>query len=446
MVILPYQYQQRDYQWPLWHAMFEEGKKRAIMVWHRRAGKDKTCLNIIISKAMERVGAYYYLFPQLNQARRNIWEAIDREGKRFIDHFPQALIAKKPNDATMTITFKNGSLFQLLGADEFNSKMGANPVGIVLSEYSLQNPQAWELLRPILVENGGWAIFNYTPRGKNHGWELYANNLNNPKWFVQVCTVADTRRHDGSYVMSPEDIEEERRSGMSDDLIEQEFYCSFEAAVPGAYFARQLKQALEQKRICDFAIDPALPVSTYWDLGLNDSTAIWFVQHFRHNEIRLVHYYENNNESLAHYANYLNEFAAKHNIVYGQHWWPHDGKVREFGTGEQPEPRDLQMRRLGYKVEIVERTKSKADAIEAARSLFARCWFHETNCKRGIAALTEFHKEYDEVNKVYKDYPHRNWAKHGSDAFLQLAQSYYDDRQQPEQAYIPNAVNTEAMI
>ena len=159
--ILPYKYIPRDYQKPLWDALFLEQKKRCLVFWHRRAGKDKTCINIMTAASQMRVGTYYYLFPELKQARRVIWKGIGDDGLRFIDHFPQELISKV-NNTDMTIEFKNGSIFMLGGSDRFNALMGTNPVGIILSEYALQNPMAWDFIRPILTQNNGWAIFETT--------------------------------------------------------------------------------------------------------------------------------------------------------------------------------------------------------------------------------------------------------------------------------------------
>lgn len=442
ITFLPYKIQLREYQKSVWDAIFKENKKRAILIWHRRAGKDKTCLNILIAKSQERIGAYYYLFPQLNQARRNIWKAIDGDGKRFLDHFPKELIQGNPNNADMSIQFKNGSMFQLLGADEFNSKMGANPVGIILSEYSLQNPQAWDLLRPILAENGGWALFNYTPRGQNHGYHLYQSNLDNPKWFVQTCTSKDTQRLDGSPVINPEDIDEDRRSGMSEDLIDQEYYCSFLAAVPGAYFSKEIKLAEEQERIQDFAIDTRLGVNTYWDIGVNDRTSIWLVQAFRSSELRAIYYYENSGEGMNHYINVLHDLRSKYGFIYKEHYVPHDAAVVEWGTGKS---RLMQLKEAGLSpVMVVPRIDKKLNAIEMARGIFSSVWFHKTNCQKGIACLRQYHKEYNEMTKTFANHPKHDWASNGADAFMQLAQSWRQHRKS-EQIYT-NRVNTGRII
>ncbi len=216
-----------------------EDMKRAVCVWSRRSGKDKTFLNFMIRKMFERVGIYYYFFPNYNQGRKILWDGIDRDGFKFMDHVPEA-IREKINNQEMKVTLKNNSIMQVIGTDNIDSIMGTNPIGCVFSEYSLQNPEAWEFVRPILAENGGWSVFNYTPRGRNHGHVLYNMARKNPRWFCELLTVDDMRREDGQPVISDDVIEAERESGMSEEMIQQEFYCSFEAALQMCFFGNTL--------------------------------------------------------------------------------------------------------------------------------------------------------------------------------------------------------------
>ena len=181
-----------------------------MKVWHRRSGKDLTDLNIIIAEMMEHVGNYYYFFPTFAQGKKVIWEGKTKDEVPFLDYFPKELVDGKPNDSELKIKFKNGSMFQLIGTDNFDAIMGTNPIGCVFSEFSLQNPKAWDYIRPILTENGGWAIFNFTPRGLNHAWKLLQQAKNSPRWFWQVLTVKDTQ------AISEENLEQERKE-MTDD-------------------------------------------------------------------------------------------------------------------------------------------------------------------------------------------------------------------------------------
>jgi hypothetical protein len=217
---IPHKFIPRDYQLPLFEAL-DRGVKRAILVWHRRAGKDKACWNYMIKRAFERVGTYFYFLPEYSQAKKVIWDNIDNDGFRMLDHIPQELIAGM-NATELKITLKNGSIIQLIGADNFSkSGVGTNPIGVVLSEYSINDPKVWNFIRPILAVNKGWAIFNFTPRGQNHAYEMLEMAKSNPEWFVQVLTVRDTG------ILSDDDIARERNEGMSQAMIDQEFYCKF---------------------------------------------------------------------------------------------------------------------------------------------------------------------------------------------------------------------------
>lgn len=219
-ISIPHKFTPRDYQIPMFTAM-DGGIKRAILVWHRRAGKDKACWNYMIKKAFERVGTYFYFLPEYSQAKKVIWDNIDNDGFRMLDHIPPELV-KATNATDLKVTLTNGSVIQLMGADNFaKSGVGTNPIGVVMSEYSINDPKVWNFIRPILAVNGGWAIFNFTPRGQNHAFELLEMAKNNPEWFVQVLTVGDTG------ILKDEDIARERNEGMSQAMIDQEFYCKF---------------------------------------------------------------------------------------------------------------------------------------------------------------------------------------------------------------------------
>ena len=221
---IPNDWDPRPYQEPLF-SLVGHGLKyqRASVIWHRRAGKDSTMLNLTAREMFSRVGTYWHLFPEQNQARKAIWNGIDRDGRRIINQaFPEAIRARK-SEQEMMLEFANGSTWQLAGSDNYDSLVGSNPVGVCFSEYALSNPTAWDYIRPILLENGGWALFNTTPRGRNHAYELHMMAQGNPNWFSQILTVDDT----GS--ITPEQVQSERDDGMPESKIQQEFYCSFEA-------------------------------------------------------------------------------------------------------------------------------------------------------------------------------------------------------------------------
>jgi len=403
---LPYRYTARSYQCNLYNAL-AQGYKRAVAVWHRRAGKDKTLLNILIKEALKRVGTYFYFFPTYSQGKKILWSGMDRDGFPFLGHFPERLIKSK-NSQEMRIELINGSVFQIIGTDLIDSIVGTNPVGCVFSEYSLQSPKAWEFIRPILAENGGFALFNYTPRGRNHGYKLYQMALNNPAWFCERLTVADTG------AVSQEAIQAEREAGMSEDMIQQEFYCSFDAAVPGAYYAQELSRARAEGRITKIDIELGIPINTVWDLGVGDSTSIWFIQ-LVGSEARLVDYYECSGVGLQHYADMLQTKG----YGYARHIAPHDIAVRELGTGQS---RLETARSMGINFEIAPKM-SIDDGIEAARKFLSKCWFDEDRCSRGLDCLASYTKDYDDKAETWRLKPVHNWASHGADAFRYAAVS-----------------------
>lgn len=233
-------FQPRPYQIPLLKA-FDEGIKRLIHIWHRRGGKDLCDLNIVVAEMAQTVGNYYYFLPTYAQAKKVIWEGKTKDGVPFLNFFPKELIAGKPNDTELKIKFKNGSLFQLIGSDNIDSIVGTNPRGCVFSEFPLQDPKAWNYMRPILAENGGWAIFNGTPRGKNHAWNVLQMAKESPNWFAEVLTVDNTN------AITKEALAEERRE-MPQDLFEQEYYCKFIDGA-GQFFRRIRQNTYDKDRI-----------------------------------------------------------------------------------------------------------------------------------------------------------------------------------------------------
>lgn len=409
-VNLPNGWVTREYQDNVWRYM-AKGGRRAVCVWHRRAGKDELALHWTATACMQKAATYWHMLPQANQARKAIWEAVNpHTGKRRIDEaFPRE-IRSNTREQEMMIKFVNGATWQVVGSDNYNALVGSPPYGIVFSEYSLADPSAWDYLRPILAENGGWALFIYTARGKNHGYSLYRMAQKNPDWFSQRLTVDDTR------AISPAIIEDERRSGMSEDMIQQEYYCSFDAANPGAYYGREMAQAWRDGRIGNVPIERGLDCETWWDLGMDDSMSIWITQTVSR-ELRVVGYIEHSGEGLSYYAKLLKDFAIEHSIHYSRHVMPHDIEVRELGTGKSR--KDVAKGMGITPIEVAPKLEVD-DGIDAVRRTLPFCWFDETRCAKGIAALTEYSKDWDEKNKVFALRPKHNWASHGADAFRTL--------------------------
>lgn len=379
------------------------------MVRHRRAWKDKACFNIIVKKAMEDVWIYYYVFPTYSQWKKAAWDWIDKDWWKTINHIPNEIIKKK-NDTEMKVELINWSIIQIIWSDNVDSIVWTNPIWIVFSEYSLQSPAVWDFLRPILAENGWWAIFNFTPRWDNHAKELLDMAKENPDWMVSIQTVDDTQ------AISKEVLESEKKEIIlkngSDAIFQQEYYCSFDAWINGSYYAEILTQLEKAWRITTLPYDPALDVFTVWDLGINDSTAITFWQRFW-KEIRVIDYYENNWEWLAHYVSILKEKAYRYSTM----WLPHDAQARSLQTWKTVEEK---MYEYGFTdIQIVPKL-SVLDWINAVRAILQFCWFDKEKTERLRKCLKNYHKELDEKRQTFK-WPEHDRSSHGADSFRYLA-------------------------
>ena len=422
-VTLPNGWRPRAHQQRLWDYL-EGGGKRAAAVWHRRAGKDSTAINWTAVAAHQRIGTYWHMLPTATQGRRVVWEGRDAEGRRLIDQaFPPALRLNERNDR-MSMELKCGSIWQVVGSDNYDRLVGANPVGVVFSEWSLTDPRAWDYVRPILAENGGWALFIYTPRGKNHGFELFDIARHRGDWFAEQLSVEATG------VLSPAVIAAERASGMSEALIQQEYYCSFEAASEGSYYGKLLEQAEQAGRVTRVPWQPELAVDTWWDLGIGDSTAIWFSQRAGL-ERHFIDYYECSGEGLAHYAKALQD----RDYIYGTHWAPHDIEARELGTGKS---RLEVARGLGLSFKVAPRLAVE-DGIEAVRNLLPRAWFDAERCRQGLRALKSYHRDFNERRQSYLPHPVHDWASHGADAFRTGAVTLKEPRPGTRPPYPPRS-------
>lgn len=372
-------------------------------MWHRRAGKDATVLHGTTIEAFKRKGLYWHMLPTLAQGRKVIWEGITKDGQKMLDAWPDELIENKRNDE-MALTLKNGSRWQVVGSDNYNSLVGSNPCGVVFSEYSVANPAAWDFIRPILAENGGWAVFPYTPRGRNHGYDLYQMALGNPDWHASMLNVDDTK------CLPSDAVDQERAAGMSEEMIQQEFYCSFDAPLTGAYYARQMVRMLEEGRICEVPYDPACRVDTWWDLGVDDSTSIVFTQRVGQS-IHVIDYYENSGESLSHYVGQLDK-RRDGGWLYGEHVLPHDVKARELQTGKT---RQQALADLGVKVSVAPQLDVQ-HGIERVRQMLPRVYI-DKKLTHVIECLRQYQKQWDEINKIFKGKPLHDWTSHCADAF-----------------------------
>lgn len=413
---LPNRWAPRDYQRPLWDYL-ERGGKRADVAAHRRWGKDDVALNWTAVAAMQRVGTYWHMLPEAAQARKAIWEAVNpHTGIRRIDEaFPKEIRAAVRNDE-MFIRFANGSTWQVLGSDNYDSLVGAPPVGVVFSEWALAKPDAWTYIRPILAENGGWAAFIWTPRGRNHATRAFEARERDPEWFTLRSPATSTG------VFSSEQLQSERAAFVAesgseeegDAKFRQEYLVDFDAAAPGAYYASLITTAIEEKRIGRVPYDPALRVDTAWDLGIDDYTAIWFFQRAGR-EVRAIDYYETGGQGLQAIAR---EAIASRPYVYGTHHLPHDVMVRELGAGGRS--RFETLGGLGVSPISVGVAMDPEDRINAGRLMIPITWFDAEKCATGIDRLRNYRKRWNKAMRTYTG-PLHDDNSHGADAFGEYA-------------------------
>ena len=373
----------------------------ACIVAHRRAGKSVACIMDLIDAAgrCEREeGRFAYVAPTYAQAKDVVWLYL----KRFTASIPG--IEQRESD--LTVILPNKARVRLYGADNYDRLRGLYFDGIVLDEYGDMDPRAWpEVIRPALSDRQGWAVFIGTPKGNNHFHKVWADAQNDPEWFSLRLRASETK-------LIPEAELADARKAMTADQYEQEYECSFQAALVGAYYASEFRYLDEHKRIRSVPWEPKLPVHTAWDLGMRDSTAIWFCQNVA-GEVRVIDYIENSGVPLTWYAQELRSRP----YVYGEHLLPHDVDVEELGTGTS---RKATLESLGVRVTVLPQGKVY-DGINATRLLLPKCWFDEEKTKRGVEALRQYRRDWDEKRKVFHDKPRHDWCSHAADAFRYFA-------------------------
>lgn len=411
----------RTYQKPMWKYL-ENGGKRAIGVWHRRAGKDDVLLHRTAVAAFERPATYWTCLPEYAQARKALWAAVNpHTGKRRIDEaFPQAL-RDSTNEQEMFIRFKNNSTWQLVGSDRYNSLVGAGVAGVTFSEFALANPSAWGYIRPMLQENDGWAAFISTPRGRNHFKSLFDMAKGNSSWFAESLSVYDTG------ALSSTDIKEALEEyiaiyghDIGTAMFEQEYGVSFNAAILGAFYAREMAAVRQEGRI-DPELDavPGYPVHRAWDIGVKDDTSIWWFQVIG-SQLFILDCYSASGAGVDHYAEIIHAKHAERCWDHGTDYVPHDARVKEWGTGKT---RVETMQDLGLNPEVVP-LAGKLDGINAVRRTLPLCVFHERCEEDGIAALEMYRREWDDEKKAFKASEVHDWSSHLADAFRYLAMAW----------------------
>jgi phage terminase large subunit len=399
--------------------------------------------------AHKRPATYWHMLPEAAQARKAIWTAINpHTGKRRIDEAFPDYVRAAVNEQEMFIRLRCGSTWQVVGSDNFNSLVGSPPAGVVYSEWALANPAAQAYLRPILAENGGWSAYIYTPRGRNHGLTTYETARDDPKSFAQVLTVDDTD------VFTKEGLSDELRNYIKEygqdagsSMFRQEYYCSFDAAILGAIYGVWIERIEQQGRIRPNLYDPELPVHTAWDLGFDDSTAIWWWQ-VAHNEVRLIDYYEANGKAPKHYTQVIQgnywenkddpvitnhpDFKHRKKYNYGRHYVPHDAAHKLLQAGGRSIV--MQAYEDGVRMEVVAAT-SHQNSINALRKMLDST-FIDTRCAEGTNALRAYQFSWDDDKKVFAKKPRHDWSSHGSDA-CEIIGRVWQNPKEPEDEIQP---------
>jgi len=392
-------------------AYHNRSERWACIVAHRRAGKTVACINDLIKGALtceSKEPRFAYIAPYYAQAKDVAWSYL----KFYSAPIPGIVI----NESELRVDYPNGGRVRLYGADNYDRMRGLYLDGVVLDEPADMDPRAWpEVIRPALADRAGWATFIGTPKGRNSFWSIWEGSKG-ADWFRAMMKASET----GLVKQSELD---DLRAMLTPEQYEQELECSFEAAILGAYYGKEIKAAEAAGRICDVSHETSLPVYTAWDLGIGDSTAIWFFQ-VAGNEVRFIDHYESHNQPLAHYVAVCKAKPYK----YADDWVPHDAKVRELGTGRT---RVETLKELGCKPRLVPNHKIE-DGINACRVNFTRFWFDEVKCRYGLEALRQYRSDYDDKLKTFKNTPKHDWCSHSADAFRYAAMAWRELRPEPK--------------
>jgi phage terminase large subunit len=403
----------------MFRAMVDD--KNVCAVIHRRAGKDIFSLQAWLLRGLKRIGTHVYLFPLHKQARSVIWQGLDFDGKPFMDAIPSALVSKR-NEARMEIDLFNGSKLILAGSNNYNGLMGSNPVTIIYSEFSLHNPLARQYLNPIIVQNKGKEILQFTPRGMNHGYEVFNQVKDLPDYHIEYLSVDQTFKQDGiTPIIDKADIKRAKDLGMSDELIRQEFYVDFEVGNLGAYYTAEMGNMVREGRICPLKPDPSLKLHSVWDLGGTDSTAGILFQVVG-NFIHILYLIHDSGMGFKYYLEEAESVRKNFGCQWGYHFGPHDIDQKHQGW-EHTESRLTQARKNGWHFQMVPKVDFE-DGIESVRYVFPKLRIDKTNCDLLVRALREYQRLFDEKLGVYKKHHLENWAVHIADAIRYLSVTY----------------------
>jgi hypothetical protein len=404
-------------------------KRWNVLVMHRRFGKTVFAVNQLIKTTLTcplprpRTA---FVAPTFAQAKRIAWD--------YVKYYASVIPGVTFNETELRADFPNGGRLMLLSAENPDALRGIYLDECVFDEFGMQNPRVWgEVVRPALSDRQGSACFLGTPAGHNHFFDLLDTARGqiaegSEDWYFKICKASETG------IVKPEELDA-AKAQMTPEQYEQEYECSFTAAIIGAYYGKLLGDAEEDGRITRVPYDPMYPVHTAWDLGINDSTAIWFAQIFRGGAVNVIDYYESSGVGLDHYADIL----TKKDYNYGDHLAPHDIEVRELGSGKSRLETAFS---LGIRFKVIPKMKV-ADGINAARMMLPRCYFDRDKTAEGLDMLRQYRQEWDDKKRSFRDAPRHDFTSHAADAFRYLAVGLENRTKmvRPPQAVADNAYN-----
>lgn len=413
-----HEFRVRWYQRAFHEALVNRTHDRLIAIWHRRAGKDEIVLNAMRELAWKDPGTYWHCFPEQKQARKAIWNGVNgHTGKRRIDEAFPPEMRKRMQDDDMFIELTNGSTFQLIGSDRYDSTVGSGPKGIAYSEWALSNPAAWAYHSPMIRETGGFAAFITTPRGNNHAKTMFERAQGNESWFSQLLSIEDTQALTGDVLKEAlEEYQDLHGAELGLALFEQEYLCSFSGAMIGAYWGAELSKAERDGRFRSVPIDHDHPVHTAWDLGKAVNNPIWCFQVI-HGQLRIVDFYRPDSDDLADWCAWLDGKG-----YHGDDYVPDD--VMDFIWGAKHTRWDL-LKAHKRRPKLVKRI-AVADGIHAGREAIKVAVFDKDRCELGIDGLKNYRREWDDELKTFRENPVKDWAEHIGSSWRYLGLAWRD--------------------
>jgi len=391
---------------PLQAVLHRSVKRFNVIVCHRRFGKTVWSINEMVDKGLRSTlknPQYAYLAPTYGQAKRVAWDYL----KEYTKNIPGRVANEAELRIDITMPDGNRIRFMLLGAENPGTLRGIYLDGIILDEYAECDPSVWsQVVRPALSDRLGWAIFIGTPKGQNHFFDIYEYAKTSDTWYTSIFKASETNIINATELMAA-------KAEMSEEEYEQEYECSFTAALVGSYYGKLLDIAEKEKRIGVVPYDPNVSVDTFWDLGIGDTTAIWFHQQVGQ-EHHIIDHLEMSGVGLDWYVREL----QKKPYIYEEHGLPHDAQARELGTGRS---RLETLQKLGLKRLHIIPKLSVEDGIHASRMFLPKCWFDAIKCHRGLLALKNYQKKWDAKNQIFMDKPKHDWASNSADSFRYMA-------------------------